>query len=271
MNQNATETTKLDFPANLEFTDDTDIALDPAEYRDPAPPLPLMAGNYGVRLTDMGLKRERDDQGNPTETVRLRRSFTDGPTVPPKYPIIEVKKITVANAGEGNDSLVGKSAFPFQEFNTFTQEKKDFNAGGQTYDHNDMSAMIRSNDASLAYRGLNDGLALLKSLVSDGGIFYVRIDWRAEDRKWIREQVAEIDRLEKAGELTSEAARKQRNEVKYKKGIQEGIAKFKTEDGGLSATWIGPSGEEIEARPFIREFISTTQLGKVYKLGPRKI
>jgi hypothetical protein len=260
---------KFDFPANVEFTDDLDVSLNPEEYKDPAPPLPLMAGNYGVRLVEAGFKRKRDDQGNPTDELVLIKDANDKPT----YPVVEVRKIVVAAAGDGNDNLVGRSAYPFQEFSTKPGTRRDFNMGGQEYPFNHLSAIIRAHDATIGYRGLNEGLNVLKSLLADGAIFYIRGDWKAEDRSWIREQVQTIDAQQEAGELTEEAAKKARNEVRYKKGVQEGIAKF-VQNGPngkiLVPSWTSPSGEEIEARFFIREFISTAQLSK-FKLGPRKI
>lgn len=255
----------FDFPANVEFTDDTDIALNPEEYKDPALPLPLMAGNYGVRFTQVGLKRVREN-GQPTEEVL---KLKDPKTGVPTYPVIEVKQITVAQAGEGNDNLVGKTAYLFQEFRTNTQQKRDFNAGGQLYDYNALSAAIRAHDATMGYRGLGEGIKLFQSLVADGAIFYVRIDWRAEDSKWVREQVALVDKLQAAGEITEAEAKERRSEIRYKQGQVEGIKKFLDGDV-LKSEWVGPSGEELPVRPYIRDFISTAQLDK-FKLGPRKI
>lgn len=254
----------FDIPADVTFVDDVDVSLNASEYVDPAPPLPLMAGVYGVRLTEAGMKRQRDEQGNPTNQLVLKKD-TNGT---PKYPVIEVRKITVAAPEE----VVGRVAFPYQEFSTKPTVRKDFNAGGQEYPFNHLSAILRSTDATLNYRGLDEGLQLLKTLISDGAVFYVRVDWRAEDRGWIGEQVKAILAQKDAGEITEADANKALIEVRYKKGRLEGVAKFKNADGILVPEWIGPSGEEIPARPFLREFVSTLQLGKPgTKLGARKV
>lgn len=265
--QSQSEATKLDFPSNVDFTDDMDVSLNPDEYVDPAPPLPLLAGTYAVRITDSGLKRVREN-GVPTDEIVLIKNEQGEPT----FPVIEVKKITIADAGEGNENMVGRSAYPFQEFSTKPTTRRDFNRGGESFDFNHLSAIIRGHDATLGYKGLDEGLNLYKSLVSDGAKFFVRTDWVAEDRKWIREQVALIDQQEKAGELTAEAAKKARNEVRYKTGKQEGMTKFIVREGEnvyLNPVWVGPSGDEIEARVQIVEFVSTAN--KRIKLGPRQV
>jgi hypothetical protein len=264
---NTSESTKpvFDFPANVEFSDDMDVALDPSVYKDPAPPLPLMAGNYGVRFTQVGLKRVRKDR-QPTEEVLLLKDAKGVPT----YPVIELKQITVANAGDANVGMVGKTAYLFQEFRTNPTQKRDFNAGGQLYDYNALSAIIRSHDATLGYKGLSEGIKLFQSIVADGGIFFVNIDWRAEDSKWVREQVALIDKLQADGEISEAEGKTRRSDVRYKQGQLEGIKKFVGEDGSLQTEWTGPSGEELPVRPYIRDFVSTAQIGK-FRMGPRKI
>lgn len=264
MNQNQTGTV-LDFPETT-FVDDLDVSHNPEEHHDPAPPLPLMAGIYGVRLTQTGFKRVRGDNGERTDELVMVKNDAGVPT----FPVIEVKQITVAKSNDA-DELVGRVAYPFQEFSTKPTTKIDFNAGGMEYPYNALSAIIRSHDASLPFRGLNEGLALFKRLVSESSIFFVRIDWKAEDRAWVREQVKLVDALEEAGEISPEDAKKRRSEIRYKQGQLDGISKFKNkETGSLSGTWVGPSGEEIEARAYIKDWVSTEQLSR-YKLGPRKV
>lgn len=256
----------FDLPADVTFADDLDVSHNPDDYRDPAPPLPLMAGIYGVRL-EAGLKRERDDQGNPTDKIVLVKNSAGVPT----YPVVEVKKVTVATP----EDFANRVAFPYQEFSTKPGTRKDFNAGGQEYPYNHLSDIIRSHDATMGYRGLEEGIRLLQSLITDGAVFHVKIDWRAEDRSWIGEQVKAVQAQLEAGEITEADAKKTMNEIRYKKGRLEGIAKFVQNgpDGKvLVPEWEGPGGEMIPARPFIREWVSTLNLGKPgYKLGARKV
>jgi hypothetical protein len=260
--------TVLDFP-EATFADDLDVSHNPEDHHDPAPPLPLMAGTYGIRLKQAGLKRVRDEHGQPTDELVLVKNAKGEPT----YPVIEVKQFEVVKSNDAGE-LVGRTAYPFQEFGTKPTMKKDFNAGGIEYPYNALAAIIRSHDATIPFRGLNEGLAVFKRLLSDGAIFFVRTDWKAEDRAWTRDQVKLIDTLQESGEIDEAEAKKRRNEVRYKQGQQEGIAKFviKGDDGSkvLLPTWTSPGGDDIEARVFIREWVSTATLDRV-KLGPRKI
>ncbi len=255
----------FDFPSDVTFADDLDVALNSAEYRDPAPPLPLYAGNYGVKFTQVGLKRKRDEQRNPTNELVLINNAVGVPT----YPVIEIKQVTVV-APEDTPGVTGKVVYPFQEFPTNPTTKRDFNAGGAEFPYNHLSAIIRSHDASINFGSLAEGLELFKTLSADGAVFYINLDWRAEDRKWIGEQIKAIDEQEKAGQLSAEEAKTLRGEIRYKKGRLEGFKKFVV-NGEVTTEWEGPSGDMIPARPFIRDFISTLQIGKPYKLGPRRV
>jgi hypothetical protein len=252
------EAVSFDFPANVNIADDLDLGHDPETHQDPSLPLPLMAGRYGVRFTKAGLKRKRDDSGNPTEELQL----VDG-----KYPIFTISSFQTVQPED-----VKKTAYPFQEIVLKPTTKMDFNAGGQRMPYNPLAAIIRSHDATIPFKGLEEGLQILKGLLSDGAIFYVQTDWVAEDRDWLREQRDALKAAVEAGEVTEEE-RKARNSVIYKAGKVDRFSKFiQTVNGQKVAVpeFVGPSGETIEARPYISEWISTAQLSK-FKLGPRKI
>lgn len=249
----------FDFPANMNIADDLDLGHNPEEYQDPALPLPLVAGRYGVRLTKAGLKRKRDDQGNPTEELVM----VDG-----KYPVLVVASVQTVKP----EDFGSKTAYLFQEVTLKPGTKRDFNAGGVEMPYNPLAAIIRSHDATIGFRGLEEGIKILSGLLSDGAIFFTQIDWKAEDRQWLREQREALKAGVESGEV-SEEERKARNKEIYKQGQLDGFAKFvQTVDGVkvANAEWVGPSGETFEARPYIREWISTAQLSK-FKLGPRKV
>lgn len=243
----------FEIPADVSFADDLDVQLNAEEYQDKAAPLPI-AGNFGVRIKKSGLKKEYQKE----TLVRVDN----------KYPVIRIEELEIATPEE-ND---GRRVFPFQEFGTKPYMRKDFAAGGVDVPANNLADIIRSTQEGqmVNFRTLEDGLQAFRELVGEGAIFHVRLDWLAEDRKWIAAQIKEIDEAEKAGGLTQEAAKKQRNEVRYKLGRQEGMTKFKDPNGGgYNPVWVSPSGDEIEAKTVIKEFIPVSQL-KRYKLGARK-
>lgn len=255
----AQETVSFDFPANVNIADDLDLGHNPEEYKDPALPLPLMAGRYGVRLTKAGLKRKRDDQGNPTDEIVM---------IEDKYPVLTVGAFQTVKP----EDFGTKTAYPFQEIVLKPGTRKDFNAGGIEMPYNPIAAIIRSHDATIGFTGLQEGLQLLQTLLSDGAIFFVQVDWKAEDRQWLREQRDALKADVEAGNI-DDATRKARNSEIYKLGQRDQFSKFVQTVNGVKAAvpeFTGPSGETFEARPYIREWISTAQLSK-FKLGPRKL
>ena len=253
----------FDMPAGVALTDDLDVALDANEYQDRQAPLPIYAGNYAARIKKSSLKEEFGTKG----VIVLVKNAAGVPT----YPVIRIEELEIVKPEE----LDGRRVFPgFQEFGTKPFERTDFTTNPPTKTPaNNLSDMIRSVDSSLSYRGLEAGLSLFGRLVDEGALFHVQIDWLAEDRRWIGEQVKIVDAALQAGEITEEQAKTARNQARYKDGRQEGMKKFVvTGNGGtktLSPLWTGPSGEDIEVKAVIKQFIPISQLDR-YKLGPKK-
>lgn len=244
-------------PADLELQDDLEVSHNPEEYRDAPLPTPILAGNYAVRVKKSGLKRDFDDE---TKVVLVKNE--DGV---PTYPVIVINELEVARPEE----LGGRRIFPGsfgQEFGTKPYMEKDFNTGDE-FPANNLAKMLRSYDASIPFQGLEDGLKTFQRITSEGGLFHVQIEWFAEDRNYIKEQIKQLQSALEEGRLSDEEFKKLAREVRYKQGRLEGMNKF-VQDGQLVPFWVGPSGEEIEARAYIKKFLSTAQR---IVLGPKKV
>lgn len=249
----------FDVPA-VQFADDLDVSMNPDEYVDKAPPPPVTGGYYGFRIVKGGLKKVYQ---KPDEIVLVDK----------KYPVIVIEQIEIVSP-EDLPGISGRSVFLQgfgQEFGTKPFERPDFVTGGKV-PANNLADIIRSSEAgqSESFRGTEEGLRLFQRLVADQTIFHGEVEWTAQDSKWVGVEVRALDALVKAGELTQEAARERMNEVRYKLGRQDNQAKFKLPTGGFAQTWTSPSGDEIEVRNFIKQFIPVSQLGKRYTLGPKK-
>lgn len=251
----------FEMPAGVQLTDDLDVALDSNEYQDRQAPLPIFAGNYAVRIVKSGLKTEYQKPG----TVVLVKNSQGVPT----YPVIRLEELEVGKP----EDFAGRRIFPgFQEFGTKPFERTDFTTGSKS-PANNLSDMIRSSDDTISYRGLEAGLKVLERLIAEGALFHVQVDWLAEDRKWIGEEVKIVQAAIDAGEVSEEEGKKLMNKIRYKDGRLEGMKKFVISGQGgvksLSPLWDGPSGESIEAKAIVKQFIPLSQLDR-YKLGAKK-
>ena len=244
----------FEMPAGVEFTDDFDVQLNPEEYQDQALPLPL-AGNFGVRIKKSSLKKEYEK-----ETLVL----VDG-----KYPVIRIEELEIADPA----ALIGRRVFPFQDFGTKPFERPLFPGSTDKLPANNLADILRSHDATISFRSLQDGLDTFSRLTAEGAIFYVQLDWLAEDRKWIGEQVKVVTAAAERGEITEQEAKDKLKEIRYKLGRREGKNNFKvvnptTKEVSFNPVFESPSGKEIEATSTIRKWISKNQLDK-FKLGAK--
>ncbi len=240
-------------PADMSFADDLDVQLDPNEYQDPSLPLPI-AGNFGVRIKKSDLKKVYGKD----EIV-----YVDG-----KYPVLRFSEVEIATP----DTHAGRAVYlPFVEFGTKPYMETDFNAGGVKLPANNLAKILRSHDATLGFRSLEEGLKTFEQLVNSGAVFHVQLDYIAEDRKWIGEQVKLITAMKERGSITEDDANAQMKDVRYKKGRKEGVRNFVV-GGQVVPMFESPSGELIQARTTIKRWISTAQLGDAgYKLGLNKV
>jgi hypothetical protein len=247
----------FEIPADLELQDDLEVAHNPDEYRDAPLPTPVLAGDYAVRIVKSGLKRDYEDE---TKIVLVKNDAGE-----PQYPIIVINELEIVKPEEFD----GRKVFPMgfgQEFGTKPYMDRDFNTG-ETFPANNIAKILRSHDASLSFRGTNEGLKLVQRLSNEGSVFHVRIDWVAEDREYIKAQIDALKAALNDGAIDEETFKSKAREVRYKQGRLEGMNKF-VQDGQLVPSWVGPSGNEVEARAFIRKFLSTAQQ---IKLGVKKV
>jgi hypothetical protein len=251
----------FEVPAGFEMVDDLDVALDPTEYRDQALPMPIFAGNYAVRVVKTGLKTEYE---NPGQVVLVKNEAGEA-----VYPIVVINELSVAKP----EDLDGRKIFPMgfgQEFGTKPFTGKDF-VTKEPYPRNYLAEILRSHDASLSFRGTRAGMQLFERIVNEGGLFHVRIDWVAEDRAYVKEQIKQILAARDDGQVSQDEANKLIKAARYVDGRLEGMNKFvDPTTGKLNPTWTGPSGEDVEAKAFIRQWISVADLER-YKLGPQKV
>jgi hypothetical protein len=256
----------FELPAGFQLTDDMDVAFDPSEYQVREAPLPVLAGIYGVRITKAGLKKVYGKE--ETQLVKDENGV-------PKFPILVINEIEIAEPSDVEGVPVGRKVFPQgfgQEYGTKPFKRKDF--GGREHLVNNLADIIAATPSADSFRGTDEGLQLLQQYTAEGRIFYVELDWLARDGKYIGEQVKLIDAAKEAGRINEEEAKKALSEIRYRTGQQEGMRKFveSRPDGSkaLNPMWESPSGETIEAKNTIRQFIAVSQLGR-FRLGPKKV
>lgn len=216
----------MSFMEDLELlTEPIALDYDPANYADqPSVPAPPVTGNYEIKLGKYALKKRDGNlvliNGNPLLTIY-------------NFEIVEPAEF----AGRKVNSV-------FQDVFTSTFLRDGKVASG-------LLDLIRAFDQTRGFSTVNAGLALLDELAGEGRTLKVKLDWTAQDRDYINEQIA-------AG-VDKKAA--------YKAGEIKSMFKFpKREDGKFNNIWGGIDGtKHIEAKPYIRQFFASLD---TVKLGP---
>lgn len=254
---------QFEMPVGFELQDDLDVSLNPEDYRDAPLPTPIHAGNYAGRIVKAGLKTLYE---KPDEVVLVK----DDNGVP-TYPVIVIRELEVVRPEEFDGRKIFPQGFG-QEFGTKPYMRTDYSTQ-ERYPANNLADMLRSHDSSIAFRGLREGQQRLEQIMSEGGLFHFQIEWVAEDREFIKNEIEELKAALEDGRLGEDEFTKLSREVRYKKGRLEGMNKFiDPETGSLVPSWLGPSGEEVEARAFIKKWISLADLGKPgLKLGAKTV
>lgn len=252
----------MSFDANQDaFVDDMDVTADYSEGG--APPQPVDSGTYRVRIKKFSYETVSKD--NPARKLDPNR---DGV---PTYPIIKLEQVEIVESdAEGTD--VGKLVFLYQKLKTKPFTRKDPKTK-MDRPANNIADLLRSNDQSATFNGLEDGLAQFEAMVASGGLITVRLDWKAQDMTYamdIMDQVkAEVkaaggdeNNLPKAAQDTISKA--------WKDATRKGQHNFKQADGSFATTFDGPSGETLPVRVEIAYdgIVPVSRLGTV-KLGSR--
>jgi hypothetical protein len=206
---------------NLNLQMDDDLSLDPGDYADPLPFAPPPDGTYTLRLLDVDLDV---DQNGEVKGQKDGEKF---------YPTVIIKSVEIAD-GE----LAGRKVFPFARVYTKPFMRKT--AAGEK-PASSIADMVRAFDAQANFRGVKEALTLLKQYQEQGTPFKARLRWEAYDSQHAKALQAQgLDRkaCSKACSI---------------KGMKHFAPDGK---GGYLPEVIGPSGETLEARLGIAQFIT---------------
>lgn len=225
------------------FTDDLDVALDAATYADPQQPAPIDEGAYGFTIDPTTLELVTDKEG--------KLVLDDG-----KYPIVSIGMVEVVDPQESKRKVPLYQRFRTKPFDRFDYESRS------NVVVNALSDLIRSADASVSYRGIEEGLNTLMSLVAQNAVFHARLRWSATDVEAAKEEAEAIRAA--AEDPKSDETRKAVNAV-WKKYRVQGQRKFNGKPFIISK-----DGDQIPARVEVPMdgFIPVSQLDKVV-LGPK--
>lgn len=214
---------------DIPVTDDLDVSNDPDTYSDPAPPPLLPEGNYQFRIL----------LGKDGELLKRNRETRELVLVDGKFPVINVAGVEITTEG-----YEGRKVYVFQQIGTKPYTRRD-NAGLEVTVNN-LTDLIRSYDASAAFRGTREGLALLNQLINDNAQFAARFTWKADDWRW---RADALKALAQEAEAAGVPVPKDKKAEIYNKSSLEGMKKFlNPATGHYSQVWTGPSGNDIEVK-----------------------
>lgn len=222
--------------ADLPVVDDLNVPVSAEDYVDQANPAPAKPGNYRFVATKVAPRKNQDG------TFRL----DDG-----KFPVLVIEQAKIVEPVE-NERGVGL----FADVRTKPFERKG--QGGAAVVASDLYDLLRSYDETQNIDGFEHAKQLLQGFIDSNTPFYAQIGWTGYDKDFVD---AEFNAI---GATTSEARKAVAKDIanaiysKARKGTKDFI-----QNGSLSPTVVGPSGNLVEAKlRLTRYFPSGTEVGK---------
>lgn len=211
--------------ADLQVTDDLNVAMDPETYKDAPTNVVPQPGAYTFRV--LAAKARTDRDGNQV--------LADG-----KYPTIVLEQLEIVEP-EGD----ARKFNPFIDVRTKPVKRLD---GFST----DLADIIRAFDQNRGFSGLMEGLSILSELSQDS-TFRAQIGWSAYDSTYAKAELAAAG-LEgvKFADMTADQ-REVANRI-YK-AARKTTKDFPVSNGKRIPVTTGLSGETLEARVTIQRYI----------------
>jgi hypothetical protein len=248
--------------ADLELNDvDAGFEVNPETYKDQANPAPPAYGNYGFKILNIGARTTK-------EGVAILQND--------RYPILSLNQVEITEGlGDGVTRKVGL----FQDVPT-----KPFERIGVAVSA--LADLIRSIDATRAWRGLDEGRDILREAFDQGIQAHAQFDWSAYDKAFVEaafeqlqlpkskdertdEQNAAVSAIYKTARITGmKFFPFNENSGKFHPEITLGNITFRPGKNAAPVT-VEVESRTLEARPTItRYYPSTDAQGGRVKLGP---
>jgi hypothetical protein len=215
-----------------DLVDDLDIGLgSEGEYQDSLPPAPVKAGNYVLKIVNLGASKNKAGEAVMTEK--------DGK----KFPVLNYSAEIVEPV-----EVAGRRAVSFQSIFTVP-----FNRNG--YTASALVDIIRAFDATQLPRTVGQQIETLKGL-AETGTFRAAIDWEAYDADYFTSQVS-------AREADGTKLTKDQKNALRKEATVKGMRRFKQNpDGTYAPIVVHPkSGNTLEAKAVVTRYIPSSQEG----------
>ena len=146
--------------SDLVISDDLDIEMDAESYQDQASPAPPPAGTYAGKILNLDLRRDQE-----TKQPVLRDD---------KWPTLVINTINIVEGLEAERKVV-----LFQEVGTKPFDRYGTPASG-------LGDLTRAFDQTRSWRGLDEGMALLREFVETGQIFVAQYNWAVKDGDFVK-------------------------------------------------------------------------------------
>jgi hypothetical protein len=221
------------FLDNVALLDDTDVAIDPDTYQGQTNPAPPAPGVYGFKTKSLDFAKTKDGQLIKDKLI---------------YPRLVLEQVQIVDP----DDLT-RMVMLYQRIFSTPFERVPGKVSSMAGD------FLYSYDATsrVTIKGLCESLF---QHTAQSDVFYGRLDWEATDVTWVNEQI------DKQNLSKDNPAHKAAINALWKQGGVKTFSKFPRLPISYSHVWIGPSGMQVEARPYISRFFSTNE--KLPKLGP---
>lgn len=246
----------------LEVGDDLDIAYNPDEYNDQANPAPPAAGNYRIKALSLTPRRDKEQKVVKEDD---------------KYPIFVIGMAEIVEGlVDGNDQPITRKFGLFSDVKTKSFDRYGVPASG-------LNDLIRSYGLG-AYRGLDEGILLLREAFDTGSAFTAQLDWSVYDKAFIDAALEQFD-IPKNKLERSEEERKLNGAI-YKAGRIQGMKYFPFSNGRFIPVYqrtnvkftnpntnqplvVSVEHRSLEAKPVLTRYYSATEFdGGRVKLGP---
>lgn len=211
--------------------DDTDVALDAKTFVDQTSPKPPAPGVYGVKVMPNGFNFARDKAGTIITTTAKDKDGQER-----IYHTFSLDQVQIVEPVENK-----RTVMLYQRVS----------GNSQGFGINILHLLKGFDNASAA-----KGRRIYEEVgeyMERGQIFYVRLDWEANDYEWVSQQI-DLQSLRRGVDKVEINAL-------YTRAKLKGFKNFPQVNGQYSHQWEGPSGIIVEARPVItRIFASNAKL-----------
>lgn len=208
---------------------------DASTYADETGPAPLTPGNYGLKVVDGGLSRNKEGE------LILDHG----------YPVVVLKKLTVVDPV--NENGYAKDIYPFQKYSTRPVQ------GGKRQGSIPAVDLLRGFDDTLVFTSGKELLTLLGEKFESGATFRASTNWGGKDSDAIKNFIEE-----NGGDLEAVDAEEKRKF--FKTVIFRGQKSFPSKNGIYIPELAGPSGAVVQARVVLGRIYPSSKTVK--QMGP---